>query len=109
MRRSGRTKWVAAALIVAVVATRPLVAQPPQRPIDAAQVLQAIDHGIAYLKREQSPRGHWGEMAGYTGGVTALVTLSLLNAGVPADDPAIVKALEYLRAIKPERTYVVAL
>ena len=57
-------------------------------------MLDAIDRGIAYLKREQSPRGNWGEMAGYTGGVTALCTLALLNAGVPADDPTIVKALD---------------
>ena len=49
------------------------------RPIDAAQVLAAIDRGVAYLKREQSPRGRWNEMAGYDGGVTALCTLALLE------------------------------
>jgi hypothetical protein len=32
-----------------------------------------------------------------------------LNAGVPADDPTIVRALEYLRGLKLERTYVVSL
>jgi hypothetical protein len=100
---------VAAVLIVAVVAGDAGQAQVPAGPVDAAQVLNAIDRGIAYLKREQSPRGNWGEMAGYTGGVTALVTLSLLNAGVPADDPTIVKALDFLRSLKLERTYVVSL
>ena len=109
MRRSGRTMWVATVLIVAVVATDTVRAQPPAGPIDASQVLDSIDRGIAYLKREQSLKGNWNEMAGYTGGVTALATLALLNAGVPADDPTIVKALEYLRGLKLERTYVVAL
>ncbi|MEX2092538.1 MAG: prenyltransferase/squalene oxidase repeat-containing protein, partial [Pirellulales bacterium] len=109
MRRSARSVWIATVLIVAVVATDRTRAQPPGGPIDAAQVLDSIDRGIAYLKREQTPRGHWGEMAGYTGGVTALCTLALLNAGVPADDPTIVRALDYLRQLKLEKTYVVSL
>jgi hypothetical protein len=109
MTRSARAKWVATVLIVAIVAGEPASAQPPAGPLDAAQVLNSIDRGIGYLKREQSPRGHWAEMPGYTGGVSALVTLSLLNAGVPADDPAIVRSLDYLRGLELERTYVVAL
>ncbi len=109
MRPSGRTNLVAAVLVVAVVAAGAMRATAADKPIDAAQVRDAIERGIAYLKREQSPRGDWGEMAGYTGGVTALVTLSLLNAGVPADDPVIAKALDYLRPLKLERTYVVSL
>ena len=48
----------------------------------------AIDRGVAYLKREQQPRGNWAEFPGYDGGVTALCTLALLNSGVPVDDPA---------------------
>jgi hypothetical protein len=79
------------------------------RPIDASQVLEAIDRGIAYLKREQSPRGRWSEMAGYDGGVTALCTLALLNSGVPANDPIVARALTYLRSMEPDKTYVVAL
>lgn len=112
MGRSASSVWVTTVLVVAIVATDLLgahAAAVPGQPIDATQVLDSIDRGIAYLKREQSPRGHWNEMAGYTGGVTALVTLSLLNAGVPPDDPTIEKALVYLRGLKLERTYVVAL
>ena len=82
--RSNRASIAVAALsIVAIVAPRRALAQQPTaRPIDAAQVLAAIDRGVAYLKREQLPRGHWNEMAGYDGGVTALCTLALLNSGV---------------------------
>ena len=39
--------------------------------------IAAIDRGVAYLKREQRPRGSWGELPGYDGGVTALCTLAL--------------------------------
>jgi Squalene-hopene cyclase C-terminal domain len=35
--------------------------------------------------------------------------LALLNAGVPLDDRAIARGLEYLRTVKPAQTYVVAL
>ena len=66
-------------------------AQPPQPPkgraIDAAQVQAAIKHGVAYLKREQQPRGNWTDFPGFEGGVTSLCTLALLNSGEPADDP----------------------
>src|SRR3954471_927673 len=87
--------------IVTIVAPAAMLAQLPQppreRPIDAAQVLAAIDHGVAFLKREQQPRGNWAEFPGYEGGVTALCTLALLNSGVPADDPNVKQALSYLR------------
>jgi hypothetical protein len=99
--------------IVAIVVPGATLAQPAQplkeRPIDAAQVLAAIDHGIAFLKREQLPRGNWTEFPGYDGGVTALCTLALLNSGVPADNPAIKQALGYLRDLELDKTYSVAL
>lgn len=79
------------------------------RPVDAAQVLAAIDRGIAYLKREQSQRGRWPEIPGYDGGVTALCTLSLLNSGVPADDPVIRHSLDLLRGMELQKTYTVSL
>ena len=42
--------------------------------------------------------------------MTALCTLALLNAGVGPDDPAVARALDYLRGFdKPEKTYSVAL
>jgi hypothetical protein len=43
------------------------------------------------------------------GGMTGLVTLALLEAGVPADDPAIKSAVEYLVKLEPQKTYVVGL
>src|SRR3954468_9801347 len=99
--------------VVAIVALSAAFAQQPQppkeRPIDAAQVLAAIDHGVAFLKREQQPRGNWNEFPGYEGGVTALCTLALLNSGVPADDPNVKQSLNYLRGLELDKTYSVAL
>ena len=46
---------------------------------------------------------------GQPGGMSALCTLALLNAGVEPSDPQIQKALAYLRKFKPERTYVASL
>ena len=48
-------------------------------------------------------------MPGYDGGVTALCTLALLNSGVPADDPNVSTALNYLRGLELDKTYVVSL
>jgi hypothetical protein len=67
---------------------------------------------MRFLREQQKKDGSWegtGFLASMTGGQTALVALALLEAGVPANDPAIAKAVEYLLALKPEKTYVVSL
>ena len=48
-------------------------------------------------------------MVGQPGGISALCTLALLNAGVEPDDEKMQKALNHLRKITPAWTYVVAL
>ena len=96
-------------LIAAVLFITVLSPAHAQDGLNAEQVRNAIRRGVEYLKREQSPRGNWIEHAGHPGGVTALCTLALLNAGVPPDDPAIQKALETLRPIEPRMTYVTSL
>ncbi len=96
-------------LLAIVALVGPVAAQPAGGPLDAQQVATAIDQGVAYLKRTQSARGTWQDHQGYAGGVTALCTLALLNAGVPPDDANVQKALEALRKIPSEKTYVVAL
>lgn len=67
--------------------------------ITAEQVRRAIVSGAAFLKDRQNDSGSWGEWDGQTGGVTALVTLALLESGVPVTDPAIQKGLEFLRRV----------
>ncbi len=78
------------------------------------KVRKAIDNGVRYLKKQQSPQGNWegiviGFLANMEGGSTALATLALLNCGVKPEDPAVAGAIEYLRTLPPKKTYVVAL
>jgi hypothetical protein len=96
--------------VVAIVATPIATAQQPkERPIDAAQVMAAIEYGKKYLQQEQLPRGNWPEFTGYDGGVTALCTLALINSGVPLDDPSVRQGVSYLRGLELNKTYNVAL
>jgi len=110
-----RVQWaqvaVATLAVVTVVAPNAAWAQKPaDRPIDAAQVINAIDQGVAYLKRAQDPnRGSWPEWPTYDGGVTALCTLALINSGVPVNDPTVSRGLNYLRGLKLDKTYTVSL
>jgi len=56
----------------------------------------AIDHGVAWLKKAQLDDGGWPIEAGAAKshlGVTAVAAHGLLSAGVPADDPAVAKAV----------------
>ena len=65
------------------------------------QVRQAIQRGVAFLGSQQRPDGSWPENAAYPGGITSLVALALLNAGVEAQDPGLQRAVSYLRGLDP--------
>ena len=80
-----------------------------QKKLDAART-----KAIKYLKEKQSKDGDWEDfvlnvVGGQKGGPTALAALALLEAGVPANDTTITKAVEFLLKLEPERTYVVSL
>lgn len=106
-------KRTVVAILVASILAPPSVAQRRREdatPLDPARVLASIDRAIGYLKRRQNGRGGWSELQqGNPGGVSALVTLALLNAGLEPGEKTIDRALEYLRQFPPERTYVAAL
>ncbi len=70
---------------------------------------KAIERGIGFLKAQQREDGTWQEMESMTGGVTALATVALLQAGVKVDDAVIQKVLPALRSVESKKTYVVAL
>ena len=69
----------------------------------------SIDKGVAYLKSIQKQDGSWDDYTGYSGGVSCLCSLALLNCGVPLDDPQMRRALDFVRRLPPEKTYVVSL
>lgn len=78
------------------------------------EVAAARDKAVKYLVKQQNPQGNWEGvvltfLADMDGGATALCVLAMLEAGVPANDPALKKALEYLEKLPPKRTYVVSL
>ena len=100
-------KSLIAMLILSAGPTLPLWAE-----IRADQVRESIDRGIRFLKESQSAKGTWTRHPNFLGGVTALCTLALLEAGVPADDSSIQQGLRALRGFQssaPKRTYSVAL
>ena len=78
------------------------------------KVATARAKAIEFLKKQQDQKGTWeGKvvdiLTDMEGGVTALSTLSLLEAGVPANDASIEKAVAYLVKLEPKKTYVVSL
>ena len=78
--------------------------------ITAQQVRKAIDRGVAHLKSKQHKDGTWPDFAAnQEGGVTALCTLAMLNAGVDPEDDSLKRALDWLRDHRLSSTYSVGL
>lgn len=107
MKRCPACWWVPAVTVLLVV--RSSLADDAATDISAAQVRAAIEKGVTYLKGAQNQNGSWSNYTSYSGGVTALCTLALLNAGVPVEDEQMRRALDYLRTLPPEWTYVTSL
>ncbi|WP_417739053.1 DUF4159 domain-containing protein [Rosistilla oblonga] len=78
--------------------------------VTAEAVQHAIDRGVAFLKKQQSAEtGGWQEYTNQSCGLSALCTLALLNCGLDHNDPAVARALDYLRQCEPKRTYSISL
>jgi hypothetical protein len=63
--------------------------------LDQQKINDAIEKGVAYLKRTQNKDGTWEQ--GHGVGYAAIGGLTLLECGVPAKDPAVQKAAAYVR------------
>ncbi|NBX30509.1 hypothetical protein EBR04_08745, partial [bacterium] len=99
-----------AALVVWLAVAGRMPAASAALPPDAIQ--QAIEKARAWLVKQQRPDGAWvsAMRAGNDNvGPTGLVMLALANAGVTAKDPAMVRALDWMRTQKPDETYSVSL
>ncbi|MDP7302757.1 MAG: terpene cyclase/mutase family protein, partial [Pirellulaceae bacterium] len=87
-----------------------LVATPVRGDISADQVRKSIRGGVGYLKKYQKVNGSWTDHPGYPGGLTALCSLAMINAGVPVSDPSIQRALKFVRSLgKPRMVYSTSL
>jgi hypothetical protein len=88
---------------------------PPAQGVEGQDVNQAVDRGVQGLKALQRADGNWpaqGSNAEATiPGATALAGLTLLECNLSADDPAVAKAAQAVRAAAPVccYTYAVAL
>jgi hypothetical protein len=61
------------------------------------KVDEALERGLAYLRKQQNNRGFWDGGAQELG-MGALPALTLLECGAKADDPAVVKAADFVRS-----------
>jgi hypothetical protein len=114
---SSQRRWPA--LATAVLFAGVARSAPPPLPLeDQAKVGQAIVQGVYYLKLTQQPDGTWpAKDKGHPVGYAALAGLTLLECGVPADDPSVRLAAAHVRGAyylkKPEEqptsTYDLAL
>lgn len=96
-------RWL---LILCMAAMIPRAARAE---VTAAQVETSIRRGVQYLQNRQLAKGGWDEYPRFDGGLSALCTLALVNAGVSVDDPSVVNALRYLRTREPNDTYSASL
>jgi hypothetical protein len=80
-----------------------------QPAVDAQQVEKAIREARSFLLTNQLDDGGWSEYRNYPLGVTALVTLALLNSGMPPEHPDVARALRHLDSRDLDQTYSVSL
>jgi hypothetical protein len=98
--------WLALAVFASVAG--PAAAAEPL----VEKVRRSIDQAVQYLRSQENGNGRWeqGQLSTrYTGGMTSLALLALMNAGVSPNDPLIDRGLNYLRTVEPNYTYVVGL
>jgi hypothetical protein len=69
------------------------------------EVDKAIARGVQRLKDKRREDGTWEPHGRYEIGTTALVVLTLAACDVPAGDPALARALDWIFAQEPRRTY----
>ncbi len=107
-----RSRWILAVGMLLFVAGFVPAGEMPLSKEEQARVEHAIDGGVAYLKRSQGRQGSWaGQWETHTVGYAALPGLTLLECGVPADDPVIRRAAELVRRDGPKLdfTYEISL
>src|SRR5438874_13465665 len=68
---------------------------------DARQA--AIDKAVAYLKKAQNDDGSWGPKP-QNRGVTGIVVVGLIRAGVKPDDAPVAKAVKFIESLINEKS-----
>jgi hypothetical protein len=109
-------RWGLALAVLAALVLAPTAPAQVDAKVDAKlqeKINHAIDGGVTFLKRNQRKDGAWpfGRQQQYDGGSTALSGWALLEAGVPANDPAVEHAAAYIRrmAVTETKNYCISL
>lgn len=112
-------RWAAGALCGAAMWAMPAAEaaasdDPPKNASAKAQdtafqltVNAAIDRGVKYLQSQQHRDGSFtgGHFERYRSGPTALAAYAMVESGVPATDPGVALAVDFLTRHPPRRTY----
>ncbi len=98
-----------AAVLLALLAVL-LPSGPAHADSLAVEVNRAIEKGVAHLRTLQNEDGSFrGDRSDtFPDGVAGLALYALLRSGVPPDDPAVKKAVEWLQYRKVDKTYSAA-
>jgi len=80
----------------------------PAAPQLSLDVNAAIARGAEALRAAQHDDGSFDGLIQFPMGSTALALYTMRKSGLPADDPAVVRALEYLEPLPELKTYSVA-
>jgi hypothetical protein len=78
----------------------------PALAVDKRAVERSIDRGVDALKKSQNDDGSWSNISL---GATSLAALTLVECGVPRNDPSVKKAAEYVRKQGLTSTHVYSL
>ncbi|MEZ6064281.1 MAG: DUF4159 domain-containing protein [Planctomycetaceae bacterium] len=98
---------VVPAILSIAVGDRPLLAQQDDQL--RTQAIAAMKRGQQFLLGQQSDTGAWAQ-EGHDIGTTSLVLMSLIYSGMTTSDPAVARAIEFLRSAEtPDNTYDVSL
>ncbi len=110
-----RSHWMLGTVIgLTVVACSPQSAQPTLYDDDSSikeQVQPYIQRGVNYLKASQFRNGAWEFLRTRDAsnpqvvGCTALCGIALLECGVPANDPAVKRAYDFVRGAVSQTNY----
>lgn len=103
----GARALVLSAIVAVVVSGFPIPAAG-EEPVSGPLVRATILRGIDAIRKRQEPGAGWPDYA-QEGGVTALASYALLQAGVSPDEKDMAAAIEKVRRTTNQNTYVVSL
>lgn len=105
-----RRHWCLVSLLTISLIYALTAAQEPAATATPEKIRQAMDRGIKFLAIKKGQDHNWEshapfQLGDYQGGVTGLVCLALLEAGVKPNEAPLKESLHYLRLVKLNKTY----